>query len=117
MPNAEQNTNSTPESFEAALAELAHIVSELEDGAVGLEESLKRFEQGTALLRHCHQVLTAAEQRIEQLTGFDAAGNEVTAPFEATSTIDELKESAGRRRRAARKTVDESDADDGPTLF
>lgn len=113
-----------PESFEDALAELTSIVSELEDGTVGLEESLARFEQGMALLRHCHKVLSAAEQRIEQLTGFDADGNEITAPFEATATIEERRESAGRRKRTAKQqaTSPEEDEDDegtdvGPRLF
>lgn len=113
-----------PQSFEDALAELSEIVGDLEDGSIGLEESLARFEQGMGLLRHCHQVLSAAEQRIEQLTGFDADGNEVTAPFEATATIEERKTSAGRRRRSKPKAEPDADEEDesegtdvGPRLF
>ena len=120
MSQEEQRTKS-PESFEAALAELTAIVSDLEDGSIGLEESLLRFEQGMSLLRHCHQVLSAAEQRIEQLTGFDAEGNEVTAPFEATSTIDERQQSAGRRKRKSKpdevEKNDDDECDVGPRLF
>lgn len=110
--------------FEDALSELTQIVCDLEDGSVGLEDSLARFEQGMKLLRHCHQVLSAAEQRIEQLTGFDADGNEITAPFEATATIDDRNQSAGRRRRSKPKVEVEDDEDDecegtdvGPRLF
>jgi exodeoxyribonuclease VII small subunit len=116
-----------PQSFEDALAELSQIVGDLEDGSIGLEQSLARFEQGMKLLRHCHQVLSAAEQRIEQLTGFDADGNELTAPFEATATIDDRRESAGRRRRSKLKVeveeieeVDDNGSDGsdvGPRLF
>lgn len=113
-----------PQSFEEALAELSQIVGDLEDGSLGLEQSLARFEQGMKLLRHCHQVLGAAEQRIEQLTGFDADGNEVTAPFEATATIDDRNQSAGRRRRSKPKVEVEDDQDEecegtdvGPRLF
>lgn len=112
------------QSFEDSLAELTQIVCDLEDGSVGLEDSLARFEQGMKLLRHCHQVLSAAEQRIEQLTGFDADGNEITAPFEATATIDDRNQSAGRRRRSKPKVEVDSDEDDecegtdvGPRLF
>jgi len=117
-------TPEQPQSFEAALAELSQIVGDLEDGSIGLEESLARFEQGMGLLRHCHQVLSAAEQRIEQLTGFDADGNETTAPFEATATIEDRKESAGRRRRSKPKAEADTDDEDesegtdvGPRLF
>jgi exodeoxyribonuclease VII small subunit len=120
----EGQQNNPPETFEAALAELSQIVSDLEDSSVGLEESLKRFEQGMSLLRHCHRVLNEAEQRIEQLTGLDAEGNEVTVPFEATATIDDRRESAGRRRRSktkakveAEEDADDEDADVGPRLF
>jgi len=113
-----------PQSFEDSLAELTQIVCDLEDGSLGLEQSLARFEQGMKLLRQCHQVLSAAEQRIEQLTGFDADGNEVTAPFEATATIDDRNQSAGRRRRSKPKVEADNEEDDecegtdvGPRLF
>ena len=107
-----------PESFEAALGELAEIVGDLEDGSIGLEESLERFEEGMRLLRHCHEVLGKAEARIEQLTGFDADGNPVTKPLDGVATIDQQKNSAGRRQRSPRKASKAEDDDDaGPTLF
>jgi len=108
-----------PESFETALDELAEIVGDLEDGSVGLEESLARFEDGMRLLRHCHEVLGKAEQRIEQLTGFDADGNPVTKPLDGAATIDQQKNSAGRRQRSPRKSspTAEDDDDSGPRLF
>lgn len=119
-----QQDSEQPESFEAALTELTAIVGELEDGSVGLEESLARFEHGMSLLRHCHKVLNQAEQRIEQLTGFDADGNEVTAPFEATATIEQRSDSAGRRKRSKAKAAKADKSDDdaegtdvGPRLF
>ena len=74
-----------PLSFEQALGELQQVVDELEEGSVGLEESMRRFERGTALLRHCYGLLEHAEQRIEILTGRDAAGNVETAPFDASA--------------------------------
>ena len=58
------------ESFEESLAELQSIVSELEDGSLGLEASLARFERGVGLLRACHVILESAEQKIETLTRF-----------------------------------------------
>jgi exodeoxyribonuclease VII small subunit len=122
--NKQADEAEQPQSFEDSLAALTQIVCDLEDGSLGLEQSLARFEQGMKLLRHCHQVLSSAEQRIEQLTGFDADGNEVTAPFEATATIDDRPASAGRRRRSKPKVEAEPVEDDdcegtdvGPRLF
>ena len=122
MPSKKQSTaDETPLSFEEALSELTEIVGELEDGSVGLEESMVRFEQGMSLLQHCRHVLEAAEQRIEQLTGFDADGNEETTPFEATATIDERPRTAGRgkspRADDAEESDDEQGTDVGPRLF
>lgn len=107
-----------PESFEDAIGELAGIVGDLEDGSIGLEESLARFEEGMRLLRHCHEVLNQAEQRIEQLTGFDADGNPTTKPLDGASTIDQQQNSAGRRQRSPRKSTKSDDDDDaGRRLF
>ena len=56
-------------TFEQALAELEGIVHELEDGQIGLEESLARYEKGVGLLKRCYGQLRQAEQRILLLTG------------------------------------------------
>lgn len=84
-------------SFEDSLGELQQIVRQLEDGSLGLEESLARFEQGVTLLRNCYQALERAEQRIEILTGFDSSGNPLTSPFDATATAEKTGKQAGRR--------------------
>lgn len=57
-----------PKSFEDALAELERILSEIEGGQVGLEESLSKYERGTFLIGHCRNVLSAAEKQIEVLS-------------------------------------------------
>lgn len=56
-----------PVSFEAALAELETIVREMEAGQLPLEQSLAAFERGTALLKHCQQALSSAEQKLQIL--------------------------------------------------
>jgi len=61
-------------TFEASLAELEKIVSQLENGDLPLEESLKLFETGVKLSRVCRDRLTAAERRIEVLMK-DGNGN------------------------------------------
>jgi exodeoxyribonuclease VII small subunit len=87
------------QSFEACLAELQNMVRLLEDGTLGLAESIAGFERGIALLRHCYRTLEQAEQKIEILSGFDQAGNPVTAPFDAAATLEAGQGTAGRRRK------------------
>jgi len=53
--------------FEEALAKLEKIVSQLEAGDLPLEKSLKVFEEGVKLARHCAQQLEKAEKKIEIL--------------------------------------------------
>ncbi len=55
-------------SFEKALALLEEIVAKLESGKVDLEESIKIYERGEALRKHCETKLAEAEARIEKIT-------------------------------------------------
>jgi exodeoxyribonuclease VII small subunit len=68
--------------FEDCLARLEQIVAALESGNLPLEESLKVFEEGVALSRHCGRYLEAAERRIEVLAK-DDTGTLTTRPFAA----------------------------------
>jgi len=72
-----------PATFEQALARLDEVVARLESGDVGLEEAVRLFEQGQALLAVCRERLARAQQRIEELTaqGAPADGDEGEAPF------------------------------------
>jgi exodeoxyribonuclease VII small subunit len=96
--NPNSSTDDRP-SFETALGQLEAIVHDLEEGELGLEQALARYETGIKLLKQCYGLLEHAERRIEQLAGVDAAGNAVTEPFEdAPSTLEEKAASRGRRR-------------------
>ncbi len=55
-------------SFEDALAELEKIVSNLETGKTGLEESISSYERGIALKKHCEKKLKEAQEKIEKIT-------------------------------------------------
>lgn len=66
-------------SYEEALAELKGIVESLEDGQSQLEESMKLFERGQALVTHCGALLESAQLKVQKL-----AGESVTA-FEEES--------------------------------
>jgi exodeoxyribonuclease VII small subunit len=69
MANANSKKNQTPpKSFEDALRELEQILSEIENGEVGLEESLVKYERGNFLIQHCRAVLGQAEKQIELLS-------------------------------------------------
>jgi exodeoxyribonuclease VII small subunit len=79
-------------TFEQALADLERIVRELEDGKIGLEESLARYEQGVALLKRCYGQLRQVEQKIVELTGVDGEGNPVTKPFDHNASMESAKD-------------------------
>ena len=54
-------------SFEESLDKLESIVSSLEKGDVPLDESIKLFEEGTALISNCNKLLENAEQKVKML--------------------------------------------------
>ena len=66
--------------FEDCLSRLEQIVSALEAGNLSLEDSLKIFEEGIAMSRHCARYLEDAQRRIEILAK-DEAGGMTTRPF------------------------------------
>ena len=101
-----KHTTSTKEcpSFEDALASLEQIVRDLEEGKLGLAESLTRYETGVKLLKQCFGLLESAERRIELLTGVDAAGNPVTQPFDDEATFAGGEAAPARSRRGGKTT-------------
>ncbi|MCX5656018.1 MAG: exodeoxyribonuclease VII small subunit [Planctomycetota bacterium] len=68
--------------FEERLARLEQIVTKLESGDVGLDESLKLYAEGAGLIKDCRKTLAEAEKKIAKLTE-DAAGKLATEPLEA----------------------------------
>lgn len=62
------DTPVTEMSFEAAMAELEKVVSDLERGNVPLEESIKLYERGAALKARCETKLKEAEEKVAQIT-------------------------------------------------
>ncbi len=53
--------------FEQLLAETEEIVDTLEEGELGLEESMKLYEKGIANLRNCTKILSEAEEKVRVL--------------------------------------------------
>lgn len=54
-------------SFEESLAELEHIVQNLEQGELSLEDSMSLFERGLTLSQRNQEKLQGAEQQISIL--------------------------------------------------
>lgn len=53
--------------FETSLAQLEKLVARMESGELGLEESLKAFEEGVKLTRQCQETLNSAQQKVQLL--------------------------------------------------
>ncbi len=85
-------------TFEQSLAELEEIVRELEDGEIGLEDSLSRYEKGVGLLKRCYAQLQAAEKRIMRLSGVDEEGRPIAEPFEHAATAESVKADNNKRQ-------------------
>ncbi len=54
-------------SFEEAIQELEKTVNELEAPTLTLDESVKKFEKGMELSKHCNELLEKAEKSITML--------------------------------------------------
>ncbi|KPK76331.1 MAG: hypothetical protein AMJ79_06925 [Phycisphaerae bacterium SM23_30] len=70
-------------TFEEALAELEEIVSDVEAGEIGLEESIDKYEAGMRLIKHCRAILERAEKRIEVIN------KETHTPVDPSGTTNE----------------------------
>ncbi len=55
------------QTFETSFSRLEEILGKLNDGQVGLDDSLKLYEEANGLIIGCNKRLNDAEQRIETL--------------------------------------------------
>jgi exodeoxyribonuclease VII small subunit len=76
----EPATSPDEPGFDQVLERLRSVVDRLEQGQLGLEDSLRTFEEGVALARRGHALLDAAEKRVEILTRGASEGG-VAVPF------------------------------------
>ncbi|MGH7005182.1 MAG: exodeoxyribonuclease VII small subunit, partial [Alphaproteobacteria bacterium] len=67
-------------SFEDALAELEKIVRTLEDGRGKLDDSIKAYERGALLKRHCEAKLREAQAKVEKIV-IGPDGKPAAGPF------------------------------------
>ena len=52
------------ENFEESMKKLETIVTELENGNLNLDESVKKFEEGMKIAQKCNNILEDAEKKI-----------------------------------------------------
>jgi exodeoxyribonuclease VII small subunit len=71
--------------FEKKISRLEEIVLKMEKGQLGLDQSLKLFEEGVKLSRECHQKISEAEIQVKMLLSVDENGEPVTKSFKADS--------------------------------
>lgn len=68
-------------TFEEALNQLETIARQIEQGEIGLEESITKYERGMNLVKHCREILAKAEHKIQQVQQ-RADGTLEAKPFE-----------------------------------
>ena len=92
--NRPEQPSETP-SFEQTLTRLEDIVHSLEEGKIGLDEALGRYEEGVGLLRKAYELLDRAQRRISLLSGIDAEGNPILRPIEDSASYCPERELGG----------------------
>ena len=70
----------TESTFESNMNRLEEIVKLIDQGDVSLDESLKLFQEGTALVESCGKLLDDAELQIKKIVT-DADGKPVEENF------------------------------------
>jgi exodeoxyribonuclease VII small subunit len=56
------------ETYEAKIEQLKKIIGKIEDGNTSLDESMRLYEQGAALVKQCEGMLAEAEVKITTLS-------------------------------------------------
>ena len=68
----EEDSNVEQMEFEQAMVELEKIVADLENGMISLKDSVKMYERGVMLKKHCEKLLESARMTIQNVSN----GNE-----------------------------------------
>jgi exodeoxyribonuclease VII small subunit len=73
--------------FDQVVVRLREVVDRLEQGSLSLEEALRAYEDGVGLARRGHELLDAAEKRVELLVrGARGDSEAVTRPLDGDTT-------------------------------
>ncbi len=79
-PPADSINNTPPASFEAAMDELAQLVSRMEAGELALDASITAYARGSELVQYCAAQLEKVEQQVKILDG------DMLKPFQPDSS-------------------------------
>lgn len=66
--------------LEDSLLELERLVTQMEQGELSLDESLRSFEKGVKLTNTCQKMLLEAEQKVQILSAKN--GQQTLQPFD-----------------------------------
>jgi len=67
MPKKDTKKDTKLANFEQQLSELETIVEQMEQGELTLDDALKQFERGVALVDSCQGSLQQVEQKVKTL--------------------------------------------------
>ncbi len=67
-PRKKAAGKAAPPRFDQSLGRLEEIVAELEQGGLGLEDSLAQYKEGVALLKGCREQLSGFRAQVEELS-------------------------------------------------
>lgn len=80
-------------NYEQAYDLLQEIVQQIEQGQVGLEESVARYEEAMKMIAHCRRILQQAEQKVLLLQQ-NSQGHVSLEPFPLPSEAQNRNEDA-----------------------
>ncbi len=86
--------------FEEGLAGLEKLVDELENGDLGLDEALKRFEKGVKLSAQLQAALEVAQRKVEKL----AQGADGEASLEPFEGVEDGEEAPAPKKAKSKKS-------------
>lgn len=73
----ENKTSDTAQSLEALIARLEEIATLIQEGQLGLEESIKLYEEGRRIAQICQDRLTAAQHKLEILSPLRSSDSDI----------------------------------------
>lgn len=75
LPLRNGSDDDQDDSFEASLGRLHEVVTQLEGDELTLEDTIARFQEGSALARRCFQMIDAAELKVSELSPVTASAD------------------------------------------
>jgi exodeoxyribonuclease VII small subunit len=96
-------------SFEDAMSRLDEIVGAMETDRMPLEEMIRSYEEGIALLKNCRQRLDGARRRVELISADLESGKASTSSFDADAAAEQDDASIARQSPPKRRKASEGD--------